>query len=100
MSTHQELAVQALQLAREAHGPTVEPDFEDVAFHLAAAQVEAALALAEQQRLANLLTLALHEARDGRHRKGAFFAVFTNPTDEFSGYGLRSDVREALGLPA
>jgi len=68
---------------------------------LRAAQVHATLAVAEQQRIGNLIALARLEAEGGGTDRVTFDAVFgPGHSPEAFGYALtvRPDIRQGLGL--
>lgn len=70
-------------------------------FDIRKAQVHATLALAEQQRLANLIALASHShARWGNYagEAGGMGVLFSYGETELANMRIRDDIREALGL--
>lgn len=65
-----------------------------IAAHTAHALVHATLALAEQQRIANLIALAAHEPGN----TGAYFRSVLSVPGEHDTLSLRDEIREGLGL--
>ena len=68
--------------------------YELARIELAEAQVQATLALAEQQRIANLIALGMYENADGSRPAQSAVA---EPTGSYE-VRIRSDIREGLGL--
>lgn len=60
--------------------------------------VHSTLAVAEQQRIANLIALATLQQMPAPHRYEAWFALHDNPQTEYGDYTLKPSIADGLGL--
>lgn len=93
---HYAAAVSMLQDAETA------VDMDLIAAIVQGAQVHATLALAEQQRVANLIALSQAADGNGWQAREPLEVIYgydnADAVDEFSGLHIRFEIKEALGL--